>query len=439
MILFQDIRYLIQDADTVQEHVDLLVDGSRIAAVGKCSPPPATQVVNCADKAMHAGFCNAHTHLWQMLLKGRRDDLPLDQWCDLVILPLIEAVKAPGAEGEHIGYLWTKLGMAEMIRSGVTSFVDMDLESAGAGLAKACLEVGMRGAFALEIVDAWYDKDPQACQASKARVTAFLDAYHDPAPEALVRVLMGPSEPNMCTHKLLEWTVATAKEYHTGIEIHLAETRRDVETLLSARGKLAWQYCEDLGMLSPRLLGVHSVHTRPEEFGLIRRGGAHVIYNPKSNMKLGSGIAPISEMLAEGINVALACDGTASNDLSDMYEEMRAGVMLQKVKNMDPSAMTARDIFRLATENGAKALGAPAGTLYEGKLADLVLLDLTAPHLINFTGRIVPLLVYCAKASDVDSVMVHGKFLMRDKQLLTMDEAAVRQELLDIGAPYCNF
>lgn len=439
MILFQNIRYLVQDADTVLEHVDLLVEGSRVAAVGPGILAPGAQVVNCANMALHPGFCNAHTHLWQVMLKGRRDDLPLDQWCDMVILPLIERVKAPGAEGEHMGLLWAKLGMAEMLRSGITSFVDMDLESGGAGLARACREVGMRGAFALEMADAWYAKDAQACQASRVRVLSFLEAAHDPAPDALVRVLLGPSEPNMCTRDLLEWIVATAREHRTGISMHLAETRRDVETLLCARDKLAWQYCADLGMLSPGFLGVHCVHTRREEFQLIRDSGAHVIYNPKSNMKLGSGAAPISEMLAAGINVALACDGTASNDLSDMYEEMRAGVMLQKVKCMDPSAMTAREIFRMATQNGARALGAPGGALYEGQLADLVLLDLTAPHLVNFTCQIVPLLVYCAKSSDVDSVMVHGRFLMQNKQLLTVDEAAVREELLDMGAPYCNF
>lgn len=167
--------------------------------------------------------------------------------------------------------------------------------------------------------------------------------------------------------------------------------------------------------------------------------GVTVVYNPKSNMKLGSGIAPIAELMQAGVNVALASDGPASNDLMDLYEEMRAGVMLQKVKGMDPSAMGAKEIFRMATMGGANALGTDAGALYEGRLADITIADLSGSHLLNYTGAILPMLVYCVKAADVRTVIVGGRVLLENGRLTTMDEGAVRAELEGLGAKYCQF
>lgn len=440
MILLKNIRYLVQDADHVQRDVDLLTEGRRIAAIGPTlACPEGAKIIDCSQAVVHPGFCNAHTHLWQTMLKGRRDDLPLDQWCDRVILPFVQNLKATKEESRRIGYLWTKLGMAEMLHSGVTSFIDMDLEAGGSGLPQACREVGMRGAFAFEAADAWLVSDPAVQLAARRRITDLLDGWHDPDPNALVRIILGPSEPNLCTRDLLEWSVATAREYHANIQMHVAETRRDVLSLEQAQGMSTLAYCRELAMLSPRFSAVHCVHLRPEEIPLVKEYGVTVVYNPKSNMKLGSGIAPIAELMQAGVNVALASDGPASNDLMDLYEEMRAGVMLQKVKGMDPSAMGAREIFRMATMGGANALGTDAGALYEGKLADITVADLSGSHLLNYTGAILPMLVYCVKAADVRTVIVGGRVLLENGRLTTMDEGAVRAELEELGAKYCQF
>jgi 5-methylthioadenosine/S-adenosylhomocysteine deaminase len=208
------------------------------------------------------------------------------------------------------------------------------------------------------------------------------------------------------------------------MQIHVAETRYEVEEIARRHGTTPLAYLDRFGLVDQRLTAVHCVHLAEQDLDLLQERGVIPVYNPKSNMKLGSGIAPVAEMLRRGIPVALGTDGSASNDLLDMFEEMRVAALLQKVAAEDPSVITAADVFRMATENGARAARIEAGTLDPGRLADVVLVDLSGVHLIP-VHDIVNSLVYCARGSDVATVIIDGQVVLQDRMLLTMDEGAI--------------
>jgi len=209
-----------------------------------------------------------------------------------------------------------------------------------------------------------------------------------------------------------------------GVQIHVAETRYEIGQIAQEAGTTPLRYLDRFGLVDERLTAVHCVHLDEEDIDLIAQRDVVPIYNPKSNMKLASGIAPMVAMLRRGIPVALATDGCASNDLLDMFEEMRSAALLQKVAAGDPSVISATDAFRMATENGARACKIDAGTLDPGRLADVVLVDLRRPHLVP-VHDVVNSLVYCAKASDVKTAIIDGRVVMRDRRLVTMDEGYI--------------
>jgi 5-methylthioadenosine/S-adenosylhomocysteine deaminase len=189
-------------------------------------------------------------------------------------------------------------------------------------------------------------------------------------------------------------------------------------------GTTPLHYLDSFGLVDDRLTAVHCVHVNEADMGLLKERGVIPIYNPKSNMKLGSGIAPVAEMLRMGIPVALANDGSASNDVLDMFEEMRFAALLQKVAAQDPSVVSATDVFRMATENGAKACRIDAGTIDPGRLADVVIVNLRRPNLTP-VHDIVNSLVYCAKGADVETTIINGQVVMRERELVTMDEEEI--------------
>jgi len=191
-------------------------------------------------------------------------------------------------------------------------------------------------------------------------------------------------------------------------------------------------YAHSLGLLKAGTTAVHCVHVTDAEIDLLAESGATVVHCPKSNLKLGSGIAPVTKMLRRGVPVALAADGAASNDLLDMFEETRMAALLHKGANEDPTAITGRQAFRMATEGGARAAGIDAGTIDPGKLADLAIIDLDQPHLIPLHD-VINTLVYCAKSSDVETTIIDGQLVMRDREILTLDEEKTRHEAARYG------
>ena len=441
MILIRDAEVLVRDADRIERRVDLLIDGHRIGRIGRIETddlPGDVTVLDGRGRAVIPGFVNAHTHLYQSMLKGRRDDLPLVEWCEQVTFPLVRQVlhRAWSRNETRIGALWSMLGAVEMLRSGITAFIDMDMNIGE--VIRSWSDVGIRGVAAMTMVDQWVPRELMVSpEQTREETLALIDTWHRPDDAAaLVRVFLGPSAPFTCSEELLRWIGEQSEIHDLPIETHISETAWEVEQSTKLCGTTPLAYLERCGLLHRPIAAVHCVHLTEEEIELAAERDVTVVYNAKSNMKLGSGIAPIVALRRAGVPVALGTDGAASNDLLDPFEEMRCGLLLQKVAHQDPTVLGARDAFRFATETGARACRIDAGTLDEGKLADIVLVDLSAPHIFRLTDDIVPSLVYCAKGTDVETVLVNGRIVMRDRVIETVDERAVLEEAKRVGEQY---
>ena len=438
MILIKDVAYLVRDADRIERDVDLLIEGSRIAQIGHINAtdcPKETTVLDGRNRAVIPGLVNAHTHLYQSMLKGHRDDLSLVDWCEQVTFPFVRRVlHRAWREGKtEMGALWSKLGVIEMIRSGITSFIDMDLNLDG--VIHAWIDVGIRGIAALTMVDQWVPDDLMLPpEKAREEVLAVIEEWNGTHP--LVGVFLAPSAPFTCSDSLLAWIFEQSETYDLGIQTHVSETTWEVGQSVKLTGLTPLRHLERVGLLTRPLTAVHCVHLTGEEIDLAAKNDVTVVYNAKSNMKLGSGIAPIVALHRAGAPIAIGTDGAASNDLLDPFEEMRCGLLLQKAAQTDPTVLGARDAFRFATEVGARACRIDAGVLDEGKLADVVLIDLTASHLFRLTDEIVPALIYCAKGSDVETVIINGRIVMQNRVIESIDEPAILAEIKRAGELY---
>jgi len=434
-LLIRNASYVIRDARRVERDADVLIEGDRIAAVGEtaaAAAAPGVQILDASGKAVIPGLINAHTHLYQNFLKGLRDDVGLVDWCNATLFPAGYAVHQRHWLGgdETCGYQWAMLSALEMLAGGVTCCVD--LHQSMDAVFHAWRAVGIRGVAALLVADRWLPgplrKDPDAARAEALRLAT---TWHGAHPR--LDVVFGPSTPFLCSRELLLWTRDQAAELGIGVQIHLAETRYEVAQVLAETGLTPIAYAHSLGLLGPRTMAVHCVHVTDADIDLLAETGTTVVHCPKSNLKLGSGVAPIPKMLRRGVTVALAADGAASNDTLDMFEEMRFAALLHKGVNEDPTVITARQAFAMATAGGARAAGLDAGAIDPGRLADLALIRLDRSHLQPLHDPLNAL-VYCAKASDVDTTIIGGAIVMQGGVIQTVDEAAARAAAQTYGA-----
>jgi len=427
MLILKNISHLVVDSKTVLSGADMRVEGERIAAVGTRLPvPDGAEVVDCADCAVLPGLIDAHTHLYQMLLVGRQDDLPLSGWCDEVLGPTVAAMfqRIPRQERERFSYLWTAVGIRELLKSGVTAFVNMDMNFAQDGMFRAARQTGVRGYMGIELADLF-----MSTEAGRRRDLAEIERLLKAYPENCV---LTPSEPNVTSEIAMQAIADLAKAYNARVQTHVDETAAEARQCIVEKSDPELLYLDRLGLLSPRFSAVHGVHLNPREITLAAERGVSVVYNPKSNAKLGSGVCPIPALIEAGINIALATDGPASNDRLDMFEEMRAGAMLQKSTSQSPTVITAKDVFSMATSGGAKLLGLDAGALEAGRLADFSIVPLNRTHLGFGTGDVVSTLVWCAQSGDVKDVYIGGKPALKGGSVTGFDEAAVLAEFSEI-------
>lgn len=413
-------------ADRVELNCDVLIEGHRIAGVGHYTPQPGWDVIDAAGCAVIPGLVNAHTHLYQNFLKGLNDGVPLVEWCAHVLYPAADVIHADHwqAHDERLGYAWSLVAALEMIKCGTTCCIDMDMTMDA--VFQAWLDIGFRGVGAITLSDQWIpDRLLRSPEVSRREALGYVERWHNvPADSPRVQIALAPSTPFLASADLLKWTRGQRDRLGVAVQIHVAETRYEIEQIAQETGTTPLRYLDRLGLVDDRLTAVHCVHVDEADLDLLQLRGVIPVYNPKSNMKLGSGVAPVAEMLRRGITVALANDGSASNDLLDMWEEMRCAALLQKVAAQDPAVISAADVFRMATENGAKACRIEAGTIDPGRLADLAIVNLRRPHLVP-VHDIINSLVYCAQGSDVETTIINGQVVMQDRQLLTLDEDEV--------------
>lgn len=408
---------LIKNSIIVDEDVrrgSVLIEDDRIVDITRKGSTGADEVIDAEGKVLIPGLVNTHTHLSMSLMRGLADDLPLDIWLNDHIWP-VEA----HLEGEHC-YVGALLSALEMIKSGTTTCNDMYFFMDE--VAQAIDESGIRGLLCHGMIDL-FDEDKRKEEYKETQ--RIIEKCHNTA-DGRVQVALGPHTPYTCSTELLNWVRKKADEKGLKIHIHVSETEKEVEDSLNDRKKRPFEYLEDIKFLGPNVIAAHSVWLSGAEIALIKDNDVKISHNPLSNMKLASGISPVSDMLGNDVCVSLGTDGVASNNNLDLFQEMKTASLLQKVRTLDPTVLPANKMLEMATINGATALGMEKeiGTIEVGKKADLVLVDMKKPHLSPYRNPISHL-VYSAEGSDVSTVICDGEVLMREKEVLIMDEAEV--------------
>ena len=405
----------------------LVIADSKIVALGKQADLEdqydAPEIIDCTGQYIMPGLINAHTHVPMTLLRAMADDLRLDVWLMGYIMPVEREFVSP-----EFVKLGTTLACAEMIRGGVTAFSDMYYFESD--IAEATADAGLR-ALLCESILKFPTPDAATYEDSLAYTRKFIEKWQD---HPLIKPTIAPHAPYSNTEETLRKSADLAKEYDRPLMIHIAETEREVDDSMEMYGKSVVPWVKDQGILDVPIIAAHCVHIDEHEMRMLKKHNGSVAHCPSANLKLASGIAPITQMLEMGLNVAIGTDGPASNNDLDMFEEMRLAALLAKVTPNNPTALPAKQALQMATINGAKALGMGdvTGSLEEGKLADVIIVDAQPTHNMprfDFNPDApYSQMVYAAKSSDVQHTIVHGKFLMKDRQLMTIDEQALRQE-----------
>lgn len=417
MLLIENALVLPMDKAKTNEpwfQGDIAVRGNRIAEVGTGlrAKYPGAEVIPGENSLVMPGLINCHTHAAMTLLRSYADDMPLMEWLSQKIWPREAHLKR-----EDI-YWGSQLSVLEMIKSGTTTFADMYFYMAET--ARAAEESGIRAVLSRGMVGNG-DKAQFALDDSEE----FVKAWHGKA-EGRITCLLGPHAPYTCPPAYLEKVMALADRLDVGLHIHLAETAVEVEDITKQYGKRPIELMESIGLFEKRhVLAAHCIHLNENEMDILVRRKAGIAHNPESNMKLASGVAPIPQLLAKGALVGLGTDGASSNNNLDLLEEMRTCALLHKVFTKDPLVMPAYQVLYMATALGAQALALPdLGMIKPGALADLLIVDLHQPHLTPMYDPVANM-VYAAQSSDVKTVLIDGRVVMRDRQVLTVDEEKI--------------
>ncbi len=399
------------------------VDGDTIVAVGPAAEIAARFVgadrIDATGSVVIPGLINAHTHAPMVLYRGLADDLRLQDWLEKYMFPA--EAKTVSREMVRVG---TRLAALEMIQSGTTAFADMYYFEEE--IARATKSAGLRGVLGQTVIQ-FPVPDAKAPQDALMRAEVFIKEF---AKDALIVPAIAPHAAYTLDADTLRASRTLASKYGVPVLIHVAETEEEVKNSRTAhQGLSPIAYLQSIDFLGPRTLANHGVWVDQADMRILKSRNVAVSHNPESNMKLASGIAPVPEYLTAGVTVALGTDGAASNNDLDMFEAMRFAALLHKVKTRDPQVVPAPVALEMATINGARALGLEStiGSIETGKRADLVVVSMQGARQTPLYDP-VSHLVYVSRGDDVRTVMVNGRLLMRDRKMLTLDEAQVIAE-----------
>lgn len=395
---------------------DVLIEGDRIAALGKLDSP-ADLVIDASGKAVLPGFVQTHIHLCQTLFRGYADDLELIDWLRRRVWPL------EAAHDEESLYTSALLGAAELLKGGTTCVLTMETVNHTDMVFQAVERIGLRAIIGKCIMDRGEMPGPlrETIEGTLDESLRLYQRWHGRAGGRLWFAL-APRFVLSCSRQLLLKVGELARELRLLVHTHAAESRREVEMVREETGRGNIEYLDDCGLAGPGVCLAHCVWPSDSELSLLSASRTRVLHCPSSNLKLASGIAPVAEMLELGIPVSLGADGAACNNNLDMFTEMRLASLLQKVRR-GPTALPASRALQLATIEGARALGLDSeiGSIEVGKKADLAIVDLEKLHALP-SPDIISALVYSGRASDVRSVIVDGKLLVDEGRLLGLDE-----------------
>lgn len=419
MILLRGGTVLTMDAQRSVARADVLVAEGRIARIGRGLRAPKAKVIECAGRAVVPGLVQAHVHLCQALFRNQADGLELLDWLSQRIWPYEAAHDA-----RSLGFS-ARLGIAELLLSGTTSILDMATVRHTEAVLRAAEDSGIRYTGGKCLMDA--GEGPLREETAKALQEAErLGRKWHGAASGRIRWALCPRFALSCTPQLLREVRALSEREGWIVHTHASENQAEVARVREQTGLSNVRYFEELGLCGPRTVLAHCVHVTGEEMAALARTKASAVHCPGANLKLASGYAPLPELLAAGVNVALGADGAACNNTLDAFHELRLAATLHLPRS-GPRALPPAEVLALATVRGAKALGLEEeiGSIERGKKADLAVVDLTGIHCQPQGPDPHATLVYCARGSDVTDVVVDGEIVVRDKRLLTLDSRAL--------------
>ena len=399
---------------------DLLIRGSQIVELGTTAQS-ADIVIDAGECAVIPGFVQTHIHLCQTLFRGAADDLALIDWLKKRVWPMEAAHSADSVTAS------ARLGIAELIKGGTTCALTMETVNHTAQVFQVVEQSGFRATVGKCMMDKG-DEVPKPLQEQTSQSIeeslALLERWHGQA-DGRIRYCFAPRFAISCTRKLLMQVGELSRTHGVMIHTHASENRTECELVEAETGLRNINYLDSVGVTGRHVALAHCVHLTNEEIRILKSTNTNVAHCPSSNLKLGSGIAPITHLLEEEVSVSLGADGAACNNRLDMFTEMRTAALLQKALH-GPEVLPANRMLRMATIDGARALGLESeiGSLEVGKRADVAVVSLDRLHM-SPESEVVSSLVYAAEASDVQHVIVDGRVLMRDRTLLSLDEADV--------------
>ncbi len=375
----------------------------------------ADKIIDAEGKILLPGFINTHTHLSMTLFRGLADDLSLDSWLNDHIWPM-EA----NLNGDYC-YIGALLGAIELIKSGTTTFSDMYFYMED--VARAVDEAGIRAVLSYGMIDFGDEEKREGELKENLQLFENCNGMAD----GRIKVFFGPHSPYTASEELLIKTRQLADEYNMGIHIHVSETQKEIEDVSAEKGLRPFEYLDKIGFLGPDVVAAHSVWLSDEEIEIIKKNNVKISHNPCSNMKLASGIAPVSKLIENGICVSIGTDGASSNNNLDLIEELKTASLLQKVSTLDPNVLNSHEAVAMGTIKGAEALGLDdeIGSIEVGKKADIILIDTNCANMVPDSSTLTSNVIYSANGSNVDTTICNGKILMENKKLTVLDEEEV--------------
>ncbi len=397
------------EKDVVKE-TSICIDGQRIVAIGDIPAGfKADKVIDGSNKLVIPGLINCHTHSYMAFMRNVADDLSFMDWLFGTIDPIEQKMTDEDA------YQGARLAIIEMMKSGTTCFNDMQMNIHQT--TRAVKESGMRASICRGLVGSGNDEGGQR------RLREAFEEKEAAADCDRLTFMLGPHAPYTCDDAYMRIVSEKAKENHMGIHVHLSESENEIKQIKERWACTPIEMAEKNGLFDVNCIAAHCVQITDEDIEILKKHKVNVVTNPASNMKLGNGFAPVKKLLDAGVNVCLGTDGAASNNSLNMFHEMSLLALIHKGMYRNPQCVSARDTFRIATINGAKALGLEneIGSIEVGKKADLAILDLNNPSLMP-ANNLIAGLSYSANGSEVDTVIIDGKITMEGRKILTMDE-----------------
>lgn len=423
MILLKNISYLDIEEEKIKENMDILIEDNLIKKIGKNILSNRAEIIDGREKLAVPAYTNGHTHLGMTMMRNLADDLDLDTWLNKKIWPVEDKLT-----DEDI-YWASMLSIVENIKSGVSTVYDMYYSMDR--VSEAVIESGTRGVLTRGMMDISGGGDE--------RIDELLELYknYNNAGNGRVKIVPAPHSIYTCSTEYLKKLINIAEKFDGVINIHLSETKKEVSDCLIEHLMTPAMYLDSIGMLDLKVIAAHCVHLTDEEINLISKKNVFPIYNPSSNLKLGSGFAPIDKMIKSNIKIGIGTDGSSSNNNQDLVEEMHIGSIVNKAVTLDSNAVPAIEILKMATVNGGILTGFNNGVIKENALADIAIYDLNS---IGFTPKnnLISALCYSSNSNYILDLIVDGKIVMKNREILTLDEEKIKEKVRELTEKLLN-